>query len=188
MQEMWVPPLVWEDPLDKEMAIHFSIVAWEFCMGRGAWQATVHGAAQESDTTYKLLHSKGNHQKNEKATCRVGGRHLHVTDKGLISKTHKQLVQLNDNNKKQPNPKKWADLNRHFSKEDMQMADKYMSRYSKSLIIRELQIKTTMRYHCIPVRVAMIKKSKITNAGEGVEEREISYTAGGNWCGHYGEQ
>ena len=51
MQEMWVQSLVWEDPLDKEMAIHSSILAWEFCIGRGAWQATVHGAAKESDTT-----------------------------------------------------------------------------------------------------------------------------------------
>ena len=104
----------------------------------------------------------------------MGGWHLHVTDKG--------------NNKNQPNQKKWADLNRHFSKEDVQMANKHMNRCSKSLIITEIQIKTTMTYHCIPVRVAMIKKSKVTNAGEGVEEREISYIVGGNWCSHYGEQ
>ena len=68
------------------------------------------------------------------------------------------------------------------------MANKHMNRCSKSLIFREIQIKTTMRYHCTPVRVAMIKKSKVTNAGEGVEEREISYTVGGNWWSHYGEQ
>ena len=54
MQEMWVQSLVWEDPLDKEMAIHSSILAWEFCIGRGAWQATVHGAAKESDLTQWL--------------------------------------------------------------------------------------------------------------------------------------
>ena len=82
-----------------------------------------------------------------------------TTDRGSISKIYKQLIQLSTRKRNNPIKNQEKYLNRHFSKEDIQIANKHLKRCSTLLIIREMQIKTAMRCHLTPVRVAIIKKS-----------------------------
>ena len=125
-----------------------------------------------------------------------------ISDKGLISQIYKELRQFNSRKSNELNLKWTKDLSRHFPKENIKVA--YMERYSISLFIREMQIKTTMRYHSQLLGWLLSKRQEITNTNENVEKRELLpfeprkgnslqgtkynlYTVGGdvNWFSYY---
>ena len=92
-----------------------------------------------------------------------------TTDKGLISEIYKQVIEFN--NKNYPVEKWIGDLHRHFSKEDLQVANRQKKRCSTLLIIREMQIEITMRYHLATVRTGIIKMSTDNKCSRGCRKK-----------------
>jgi hypothetical protein len=104
----------------------------------------------------------------------------YTSDKGLITRLYRELKKLNSPKTNEP-IKKWAsELNRTFSKEEIQMAKKHMKKSSPSLAIKEMQIKTTLRFHLTPVRIVIISNTSNNGVSEDVGKKEPSYTVGGN--------
>nr|AAS66287.1 LRRGT00196 [Rattus norvegicus] len=94
-----------------------------------------------------------------------------ITDRGLISKIYKELKKLDRRETNNPIKKWGSELNKEFTAEECRMAEKHLKKCSTSLVIREMQIKTTLRFHLTPVRMAKIKNSGDSRCWRGCGER-----------------
>jgi hypothetical protein len=101
------------------------------------------------------------------------------SDTGLISNIYKEIKKMDPRNSNNPIKKWGTNLNKEFSALEYLIAEKHLKKCSTSLIIKEMQIKTTLRFHLPPIRMAKIKNSGTADAGEDVEKEEHSSIAGG---------
>ena len=85
---------------------------------------------------------------------------IYPSDKGLITRIYKELKQIYKKKTNKPIQKLAKDMNRHFTKEDIHEANKHLKKCSSSLVIREMQIETILRYNLTPVRMVILKKSR----------------------------
>ena len=135
------------------------------------------------------MHSRGNHKQNEKTSCRIGENICKLCSRQGINFQNIHTVLTVQNQKKPPIFKRPENRNRHFSKEQMQMANRHMKRCAILLIIKEMQIKTTMRYDLTPVRMNIIKEI-INNMLARIWRKGNPHNIVGenvNWCSHYGK-
>jgi hypothetical protein len=103
----------------------------------------------------------------------------YISEKGLITRIYREFKKVNSQKINDPVKKGANEMDKEFSKE-VQMAKKHMKKCPPSLAIKEMQIKTTLRFHFTSVRIAAIMNTNNTNIGEDVGKKEPSYIADGN--------